>query len=161
MKQSKHFKIQELVCKHVFNRDGHSSWRYLRPVVIDFIDWFRDEINNPVYVNNWYWGGPRTQRGVRCNMCQIVKDKTTLYTSAHIFGCAIDFNVKGYTPNQVREWLDANIYIFFLQFPQYTAKVRLESSKYATTWVHVDFFDHNGAGIVQYIKPAPNEPATH
>lgn len=45
-------------------------------------------------INTWHNGGGLSQRGLRCNMCPLVKDKKSVYISAHILGCAIDFNVK-------------------------------------------------------------------
>lgn len=153
MKKTKHFIIQELVCHHVFNRDGEAAFRYFRPVVLDFLDWLRGSLNKPIYINNWQWGGNKTQRGLRCNLCELVKDAKGLYVSAHITGSGIDFNVKDMTPNEVREWIEENIGGFFDMFPKYIKKIRLESAEFAPTWVHIDFYDHSGKEIVQYVKP--------
>jgi hypothetical protein len=152
MKRSNRFLLQELVCRHVFNRDIDQAWRYFRPVTIDFLDWFREEINRPVYINNWNWGGDKTQRGLRCNLCALVASKKTLYMTAHLNGTGIDFNVKDMTPNQTRSWLETNIHKFFTKFPQYIAKCRLEYAKDAPTWVHIDFYEHVGPNIVQYVN---------
>lgn len=150
---TRNFEIQELVCPDVYRRDGEAAFRYFRPVALDFIDWFRDEIGRPVYVNNWKWGGDKTQRGLRCNLCKLVSSKKSLYVSGHILGCAFDFNVKGMTPDEVRTWLEQNIHRFFEKFPEYKAKCRLESKEFAPTWVHIDFYDHGGPGIILYVKP--------
>lgn len=153
MKRTKHFEIYELVCPDVYERDGNSAFRYFRPVLLDFLDWLRETLNRPVYVNNWYWGGNMSQRGLRCNMCNLVKNSKGLYLSAHIIGAGVDFNVKGMSPDEVRTWLQINISDFFSKHPAYKPKCRIESSKYAPTWCHVDFYDHDVAGIIHFIKP--------
>lgn len=148
MKKSKLFRIEELVCKDVFNRDGEEAWRYFRPVLIDFLDWFREEIDRPVYINNWLWGGDKTQRGFRCNLCLLVATKIWLYVSAHMLGAGVDMNVKGMTPDEVRAWIVSNINRFFNLHPEYIRKCRLEGSKKAPTWVHIDFFEHDKNWVV-------------
>ncbi|MCK9545035.1 MAG: hypothetical protein M0R03_23715 [Novosphingobium sp.] len=153
MKKTKSFKIYEFVCPDVYKRDGEDAFRYFRPVLLDFMDWFRKEQGRPVYVNNWWWKGPQTQRGLRCNLCKIVVSKKVLYVSGHISGSAVDFNVKDIHPDETRVWLEKNIHRFFEEYPQYIAKCRLESKEYAPTWVHIDFYDHDGEGIILYIKP--------
>jgi hypothetical protein len=152
MKKSKHFLIEELVCRHVFNRDGETAFRYFRPVLLDFLDWFREEIKRPVYINNWKWGGNKTQRGLRCNLCDLVKNKSRLYMTAHVNGSGVDLNVKDMTPNEIRTWIEININRFFTKFPFYIQKCRLEHAKDAPTWVHIDFYEHTEKGIIQYVN---------
>lgn len=148
MKKCKNFDIRELVCPDVYNRDGKEAWRYFRPVLLDFLDWFRDSISRPVYINNWHWGGNKSQRGYRCNRCALVAGKKRLYVSAHMLGAGVDFNVKNMTPNQVRKWLHEHVADFFAKHPQYNKKCRLESARLAPTWVHIDFYDHDNKGII-------------
>lgn len=156
MKKTKHFKIYELVCPDVYNRDGERAWRYFRPVLIHFVDWIREELDKPVYINNWYWGGGKSQRGLRCNLCAIVKNKTsknTLYVSGHVVGAAIDFNVKGMTSDEVRTWVIENIDRFYNAFPMYIRKCRIEDKRFAPTWCHIDFFEHDDFSTVRIITP--------
>lgn len=148
MKKSKLFDIKELVCQDVYERDGDVAWRYFRPILIDFLDWFREMINRPVYINNWKWGGDKTQRGLRCNLCSLVASKKKLYVSAHMLGAGIDFNVKGMDPDEVRNWIKENAHRFFSIYPRYTPTIRLESDRLAPTWVHLDFYEHDNPGIV-------------
>lgn len=155
MKKCKYFGIKELASPVVCQRDGEKAWRYFTPVLIDFLDWVRENLG-VVYVNNWAWGGPKTQRCLRDNLCSIVRDKSRdfiLYLSAHVMGNGVDFNVKGMTPNEVRSWIIGNIHKFFERYPQYRPKIRLESEEIAKTWCHADFFDHDAPGIVAIIKP--------
>lgn len=148
MKRARNFKIHELVCPDIYKRDKELAWRYFRPELIDFIDWFRERIDRPVYINNWFWGGDKTQRGYRCNLCHIVREKKILYASAHMLGAAVDFNVKDVHPNQVREYLRDNIHEFFNEHTCYIRKCRLESDRLAPTWVHIDFFEHTSDEII-------------
>lgn len=148
MKKSKHFKIHELVCLDIYNRDKELAWRYFRPELIDFIDWLRERVDKPIYINNWQWGGNKTQRGYRCNLCPLVKNKNILYASAHMLGAGVDFNVKNVHPNDVREYLKDNIHEFFNDNPCYIRKCRIESNILAPTWVHIDFFEHPNDGII-------------
>jgi hypothetical protein len=149
MKKSKRFRIEELVCKDVFTRDGEKAWRYFRPVAIDFIDWYKEEVDTVVYINNWLWKGDKDERGLRCNLCPIVSSKKGLYVSAHMLGAGFDITTKGKTADESRKWIHENIHRFFELHPEYKAKCRLESSKRAPTWMHIDFYDHDSKGIVQ------------
>ena len=77
MKKSKHFKIQELVCPEVYKKYGERAWMFIDPELIETLDIIREKIlNKPMIVNNWASGGGYTQRGLRCNICQLVRDKT-------------------------------------------------------------------------------------
>lgn len=82
-------------------------------------------------VNTWANCGQFSQRGLRCNMCQLVKSKNSVYLSAHCLGKAIDFNVPDMTIQQVHDLIKQNIDKF--EYP-----IRLESIESAPTWVHID-----------------------
>lgn len=156
MKTAKHFLLEEHVCPHTLKRDGKDAWRYVQPIVIDFADWLREELGVPCYINNYKWGGPQSQRGHRCNLCYEVKKwtkKNVLYVSAHILGLGIDINAKGYTADELRDWIKENIHRFFKKFPQYIPKCRIESREYAPTWCHIDFYQHYDKSIVRIIEP--------
>ena len=86
------------MCPHCYKRFGEQSWQFLTTQLLSTLYVLRYVIfNKPITVNNWYKGGTLSQRGLRCNVCDIVKDKKDVYISAHILGNAIDFNVQGYT----------------------------------------------------------------
>ena len=44
-----------------------------------------------------------SQRGVRCNLCKLVKSKSTPYLSAHVLGKAGDFTVIGLSAEEARQ----------------------------------------------------------
>ena len=135
----KYFKIQELVCPDVYKRFGESAWRFLDTNLLHGLLLIRrDILKTPITVNN---GSSFTQRGLRCNRCQLVRTKTTPYLSAHVLGKGIDFDAKGYTAAQSREKIKANIDLF--PFP-----IRLEDG---VNWVHFDVIDmENGQKLTLF-----------
>lgn len=141
-----YFKIEELVCPHVYNRFGESAWEFLDKDLLDVLLFIRETLNRPIYVNNWKWGGDKSQRGLRCNCDPLVKEKTYLekpYLSAHIFGKGVDFNVQGMTAEEVRKWIaDYQVYL--------PCKLRCEES---VNWVHIDTLSYGmSANKITYFK---------
>lgn len=140
-----YFDIQELVCKHVYNKFGEGAWQFFDSRLLETLLVIREKLGKPIYVNNWQVGGNLTQRGLRCNICGLVKEKTSLekvYMSAHMQGTGIDFDVKGMTTLEVRNWIKANQIL--LPYP-----IRLESD---VTWVHLDMRNDGSKGKVIYFK---------
>jgi len=130
----KYFKIQELVCNHTYNKFGESSWQFLDTKVLHTLLVLREEIfQTPMVIN--YTG--HYQRGLRCNCCQLVRDKTnknSIYLSAHVLGKAFDISMKKITGAQARELIKK--YQDKLPYP-----VRIEKD---VNWLHVDVRDtHN------------------
>ena len=83
---SKYFKIQELVCPHCYSKFGESSWQFISTELLSTLYILRTKIfNKPITINTWKAGGQFSQRGLRCNMCQLVKSKNSIYLSAHCF----------------------------------------------------------------------------
>ena len=90
-----------------------------------------DLLGLPIYVNNWSRGGSLSQRGLRCNLCQLVKDKTDsdkLYMSAHSQGMGIDFDINGMSAKQVRNWIKEHQ-------EELPHPIRVEED---VNWVHID-----------------------
>ena len=102
--RSKYFHIRELVCPHVFQKFRERSWQFIDSRLIYNLDTIRERLNKPVYVNI----GDLTQRGLRCNLCSLVKEKEDVYMSAHVLGKAVDFNVRGIEADIVRLWIAKN-----------------------------------------------------
>ena len=107
----KYFDTQELVCKHVYERFGDDALKFFDHRLLETLLFIREGMNKPIYVNNWQIGGSLTQRGLRCCVCPLVKTKSDLkkvYMSSHIFGRGIDFDVKGMSPKEVKDWIVAH-----------------------------------------------------
>lgn len=126
-----YFDIRELTCPHVYDKFREYAWNFFDPRLLDTLLVIREKIGKPIYVNNWDMGGNFTQRGFRCNICPLVKEKTALeklYVTAHNQGMGVDFDVKGMSAEEVRKWIVDNK--IFLPHP-----IRLESD---VNWVHLD-----------------------
>lgn len=132
-----YFDIQELVCPDVYARFGSMAWTFFDEGLLSTLLRIRQAINKPMYINNWQIGGNLKERGLRCNLCNIVDAKTASripYISPHIQGKAVDFNVSGMTPDQVQKWLMNNKHLL-------THPIRLELN--TPTWTHIDVRNDN------------------
>lgn len=103
----------------------------------------RDIVKKPMIVNNHRVGGNFTQRGMRCNMCQLVRTKHRAYLSAHVTGMGLDFHCNGISAEEIRQLINKNSYL--LPYP-----IRLESD---VNWVHLDTYDPtNGSYKVSFFN---------
>jgi len=132
----KYFGIHELVCRDVFKKYGTGAWMFLDERLLQLLLILRTEIlKSPMTINNWGVKGQFSQRGLRCNRCELVKNKQAPYMSAHVLGKAFDCDVKGMTAKQARDLIVANA--DKIPFP-----IRMEDG---VNWLHVDVYD-NGSG---------------
>ena len=103
-KLKNNFDIRELVCPHCYNKFGEGAWQFLSTEILSTLYTMRYEVfQQPIVINNWYKGGKYDERGLRCNMCALVKNKKTIYLSAHCTGNGIDFNVGTLSAKEVAE----------------------------------------------------------
>lgn len=120
-----YFDAEELVCDHTFKKWGEQSWNFLDT---DFLHALlvvrRDILKKPMWCN----GNAKKQRGLRCNRCQMVRDKSSVYLSAHTLGKAGDFTVTGMTAEQARQKIKENAHLL-------PCPVRLERG---VSWLHMD-----------------------
>jgi len=126
------FRAHELVCSHVYKKYGEAALNFADPRLLIWLDWFRDDINLPVTVNNYMSEGKYSQRGYRCNLCSLVADKTKkneMYLSAHTRFQAVDFNVKDMLEEEVRQYIDRN---------KHRMPVNIRVERGTVGWVHVD-----------------------
>jgi len=138
-----YFDIKEVVCPHVYDRFGESAWRLFDPRIKEVMTWLRKKINRRIIINSSSLG--LTQRGFRCNLCSLVKDKTymgKLYVSPHMLAAGFDFDVAGMNAEEVRQWLEQNKEE--IPFP-----VRLEQD---ISWVHLDVLSPSKEKIVYFPK---------
>ena len=127
----KYFQISELVCEHTHSKWGERAWQfldtdYLRALLVIR----RDILQVPMICNH----DGAYQRGLRCNMCELVKDKDENYLSSHILGKAGDFTCKGLTAQQARERIKANAHLL-------PCNIRLEDK---VSWLHFDVLPQFG-----------------
>jgi len=95
----KHFKLYELVDKATWKNYGQFAWNFLDPRLLMALDQLRDALG-PITVNDWKWGGKFQWRGLRTTKC-----RQGAGMSQHRFGRAVDFDVKGMTPQDVRNYI--------------------------------------------------------
>lgn len=139
------FSTQELVCPHIYERFGDVALQYFDIRLLETLLWIRKNIGLPMTVNTWSFGGNLSQRGLRCNMCEMVKGKTQAYLSSHILGQGIDFNVNGVDAADVRKWLDE----CQKQLPYPIRLERMHDGK-EITWVHLDVRNETPYKIVYF-----------
>lgn len=122
-----YFNIQELVGRRAYKRFGIRAWRFLDYRLLYALLIIREGLDKPITINH----GRAQQRGLRTIVQQMIKNyfyKDRLYLSAHLFGKAVDFDVKGMQAQSVRDWIVDNEKLF-------PFKIRLEDK---VTWVHLD-----------------------
>lgn len=140
----RYFNIKELVCKEVFNKFGNFSWNFFRTETLEtLLVLRRDILQVPMTVNNWSFGGEFTQRGFRCNICDLTALKTKdgkLYCTAHSCGCGVDFDAKGMSASRARGIIEKHKDL--LPYP-----IRLENG---TNWVHFDNYNDTDEKIVYF-----------
>ncbi len=141
-----YFRVEELVCPHTFDKFRDKSWQFLSTMYLHTLLVLRTEILCvPMIMNDYVFGGKNTQRGLRCNLCQLVKDKTLknqIYLSAHIFGEGGDsvFAIKtGMTAAKARQLIKEKSHLL-------PYNVRIEKN---VTWLHVDCYD-TGVKVAEF-----------
>ena len=126
-----YFDLDELVCPHVYSKWGEKAWQFLDT---DYLHCLlivrRDILQKPMYCN----GKGKTERGLRCNRCSIVRGKSGPYLSAHVLGKAGDFTVVGMSAEDARKTIKANA-------SKLPCNIRLEKG---VSWVHMDVLPQYG-----------------
>ena len=120
-----YFSVEELVCNHTIAKWGEASWQFLDT---DFLHCLliirRDIIKKPMWCNSTQ----KKQRGLRCNRCEMVKSKTSVYLSSHLFGKAGDFSITGMTAEEARTLIKKNSHLL-------PCNIRIEKG---VSWLHFD-----------------------
>lgn len=129
MKVSDNFRLQEFVTPEVFAAYGASSTWFIQPGLIQLAEFIRGYFGGKsMTINNWVWGGSLKERGYR------TPDSTTgSKLSQHKRGAAIDFNIKGISPDEIRTKILGDQKAFIAQ-----GLTAIEDEDYALTWVHAD-----------------------
>jgi len=126
-----YFDIDELVCDHTFKKWGEQAWQFLDTDYLHALLIIRrDILKKPMWCNST----TKKQRGLRCNMCQMVKEKKAVYLSSHVLGKAGDFSITGMTAEQARQKIKANASLL-------PCNIRIEK---AVSWLHFDVLPQYG-----------------
>lgn len=131
----KYFHIKELVCPHVYEKFGERSWMFLATIYLHtLLVLRRDILKVPLICNTKVL----TQRGLRCNLCEIVREKTDddiVYLSAHHLGMGGDLSSPEMTAEEMRQKIEENQDL--LPYP-----IRLEDD---VNWLHIDCYDEDNS----------------
>ena len=120
-----YFQIAELVCPHTHSKWGERAWQFLDTDYLHALLIIRrDILQVPMICNH----DNADERGLRCNMCELVKEKDENYLSSHILGKAGDFTCKGLTAQQARDRIKANAHLL-------PCNIRMEDK---VNWLHFD-----------------------
>ena len=126
-----YFGVDELVCDHAFKKFGEKAWQFLDT---DYLHCLliirRDIIKLPMWCNS----KTQKQRGLRCNRCQMVRGKSTVYLSAHVLGKAGDFSIVGMTAEKARQKIKDNADLL-------PCPIRFEKG---VSWLHFDTLPQYG-----------------
>lgn len=126
-----YFQVSELVCEHTHSKWGERSWQFLDT---DFLHCLliirRDILKVPMVCNH----SGANQRGLRCNRCDLVKGKESVYLSSHVLGKAGDFTVQGMTAQQARSRIRNMAHLL-------PCNIRIEGG---VSWLHFDVLPQYG-----------------
>ena len=140
-----YFDIKELVCPHTYKKFGESSWQFFNSEFLEnLLILRRDVLKVPLSCNDWSKGGQFSQRGFRCNICELVKSKTLknqIYLSAHCNGAGADFSSSKMSAKQMRELIKENQHLF-------TVPVRVERD---VSWLHFDIYDSGDNKYTEFV----------
>lgn len=127
----KFFSIEELVCDHTYAKWSEQAWQFLDT---DFLHALlvirRDIIRLPMYCNS----KTAHQRGLRCNRCQMVREKSSVYLSSHCLGKAGDFTISGMKAEAARQKIKENAALL-------PCPIRVEGG---VSWLHFDVLPQYG-----------------
>jgi len=140
MKVSKDFSIHEFVPPDIYEVYlDKSSW-FIDPKLVQLAQFIRDRFAVQVTINNYLAGGNYQYSGFRDHHCTI-----GAINSQHRAGRAIDFRVKGKTPEEVRQDIIDHFWL-------YKAAGLTTFEAGTPTWIHVDcrFTNQDTLLIVPY-----------
>lgn len=95
-----HFEIFEIVPPELMSLPENYLWELFDEGLLKVIDRLREDLGQPITINNWKSGGQFCQRGYRTNSSKVGAIK-----SAHKSGHACDLDVKGFTADKVRQYI--------------------------------------------------------
>lgn len=133
-----YFGIKELVSPIVYEKWGEQAWMFFKESTLKGLDIVRESYGQPIIINNWATGGNLKQCGLRSNMDEMVKNKKSLYLSAHCLSKGFDLHDK-YGHNQ-KLW--QHCYNLIKQSKAGDFK-RIENIQSTPTWTHIDEFQTN------------------
>ena len=127
----KYFQIRELVCEHTHSKWGERAWQFLDTNYLACLLIIRRDILQLRMTCNH---DGANQRGLRCNRCELVRDKGSVYLSSHVLGKAGDFTVQGITAQEARSRIRNMAHLL-------PCPIRMEGG---VSWLHFDVLPQYG-----------------
>lgn len=124
-----YFNLYELVDKHTYYSRGEAAWECIDIRLLNVLNRLRENLGASITVNNWKWSKDSKAsdyfqwRGLRTS-----GSKYFSHYSQHSFGRAADFDVKGYTAEEVRKHILENLELY----PE------IKGIELGVNWVHID-----------------------
>ncbi len=137
MYKSKHFDVEEFIDPITYAKFGDMSIRYMDYRLVIFMDCIRILTNSPITINDYKWGGKRKWSGTRT-------PESPWYSthSGHSWGRAIDFRVKGWSPEALHKLIHDNW--DELKEASGLQGLRMEHTDHTPNWVHIDSLQEDG-----------------
>lgn len=133
----RYFQISELVCEHTHSKWGERAWQFLDTNYLACLLIIRrDILQLPMTCNH----DEANQRGLRCNRCELVRDKGSVYLSSHVLGKAGDFTVQGITAQEARSRIRNMAHLL-------PCPIRMEAG---VSWLHFDVLPQFGVAAKVY-----------
>lgn len=130
----RHFLLEELVPREVFDAYGVRAWELLDDRALVTLDVLRDRFG-ACMVNNWHDGGAFNESGFRGAF-----SKTGVEYSQHRYGRAFDCKFAAATPKEVSAYVVANR-------GQFEYLTTLEDVAATPTWLHFDTRNNYTPGV--------------
>lgn len=125
------FNIEELVCDHTYAKWKERSWQFLDTDYLHCLLVIRRDI---VRLPMWCNSSSAHQRGLRCNRCQLVREKSSVYLSSHCLGKAGDYTITGMKAEEARRKIKENAHLL-------PCPIRMEAG---VSWLHFDVLPQYG-----------------
>jgi len=125
MKRCKHFRIEELVPKELFDLVKEDAlWKIFDERLLETIDALKEKFpEGTMTINNWLWNGLRNQSGLRTKNSEYYSS-----TSQHSDGKAVDCIFSDYNEDSVRQYIINNPE----EFPH------IKGIELDVSWLHID-----------------------
>lgn len=139
MYKCKYFKIQELVCPHVYKKYGDKAWEFFNKELLKDLDTVREVLGVVITINNWHIKGQYKESGNRCPFCSILAkkiDNKELNMSMHNLCQAFDLKPKGLEIKKAVDMIMDNVHRFKII-------KRIENPNHTPTWLHIDTKGHH------------------
>lgn len=137
----KYFSLTELVCDHTIKKWGSKAWQFFDTnTLYCLLVIRRDIVKKPLICNT----DVSFQRGLRCNLCPILKSKgNKQYLSAHIMGKGFDLISREISAATMRKMIAEKQDLL-------PCPIRMESG---VSWLHFDTFDpSNGESKIVFFE---------